>query len=56
MRTPRVRSIEPATVAFGADGQPFSPRYGDVYASRDGAPGQARHVFLAGNDPGRWTE
>jgi tRNA 5-methylaminomethyl-2-thiouridine biosynthesis bifunctional protein len=31
-----------------ADGAPYSERYGDVYASRDGALGQARHVFLAG--------
>src|SRR5439155_15702314 len=34
---------------------PFSERYGDVYGSRDGASGQARHVFLRGNDlPARW--
>lgn len=37
------------------DGVPFSERYGDVYASRDGALGQARHVFLGGNQlPARW--
>jgi tRNA 5-methylaminomethyl-2-thiouridine biosynthesis bifunctional protein len=41
-------SIEPAALAFDAHGAPMSERYGDVYASRDGALGQARHVFLAG--------
>jgi len=30
------------------DGAPFSQRYGDVYASRDGALAQAQQVFLAG--------
>jgi tRNA 5-methylaminomethyl-2-thiouridine biosynthesis bifunctional protein len=40
---------------FDAAGAPFSERYGDVYASRSGALGQARHVFLGGNDlPSRW--
>lgn len=44
--------IEPLQFDAGA---PFSPRYGDVYASRSGALGQTRHVFLAGNDlPSRW--
>jgi tRNA 5-methylaminomethyl-2-thiouridine biosynthesis bifunctional protein len=39
------------------DGVPFSERYGDVYASRDGALGQARHVFLGGNQlPARWAQ
>ncbi len=38
----------PPVVQWDADCA-FSPRYGDVYASRDGALGQARHVFLAGN-------
>jgi tRNA 5-methylaminomethyl-2-thiouridine biosynthesis bifunctional protein len=41
-------SVEPDALAFDATGAPFSPRYGDVYASRDGALGQARHVFLGG--------
>ena len=31
------------------DGLPWSRRYGDVYHARDGALGQARHVFLDGN-------
>jgi tRNA 5-methylaminomethyl-2-thiouridine biosynthesis bifunctional protein len=46
--------LQPARVVVDA-GVPFSPDYGDVYASRDGAPGQARHVFLGGNGlPARW--
>lgn len=46
--------LEPARVVWDG-GTAFSPRYGDVYASRDGALGQARHVFLSGNDlPQRW--
>jgi tRNA 5-methylaminomethyl-2-thiouridine biosynthesis bifunctional protein len=49
------RRIEPARVVLDATGAPFSEPYGDVYASRDGALGQARHVFLSGNDlPARW--
>ncbi len=37
------------------DGQPYSHRYGDIYASGDGALAQARNVFLAGNGlPQRW--
>jgi tRNA 5-methylaminomethyl-2-thiouridine biosynthesis bifunctional protein len=47
--------IETERLAFDATGAPYSERYGDVYASRDGALAQARHVFLAGNDlPARW--
>ncbi|HTT09832.1 MAG TPA: bifunctional tRNA (5-methylaminomethyl-2-thiouridine)(34)-methyltransferase MnmD/FAD-dependent 5-carboxymethylaminomethyl-2-thiouridine(34) oxidoreductase MnmC [Burkholderiaceae bacterium] len=49
------RSIEPARVVLDPSGAPFNPEYGDVYASRDGALGQARHVFLRGNNlPARW--
>jgi tRNA 5-methylaminomethyl-2-thiouridine biosynthesis bifunctional protein len=49
------RPIEAARVDLDATGAPFSERYGDVYASRDGSLGQARHVFLRGNDlPERW--
>jgi len=52
MRTP----LEPLPLEFDAIGRPFSRRYGDVYASRDGASGQARHVFLGGNElPARWA-
>jgi len=48
-------TVEPATLDFD-DGQPACRRYGDVYASRDGALAQARHVFLGGNDlPARWA-
>ncbi|HZX32795.1 MAG TPA: bifunctional tRNA (5-methylaminomethyl-2-thiouridine)(34)-methyltransferase MnmD/FAD-dependent 5-carboxymethylaminomethyl-2-thiouridine(34) oxidoreductase MnmC [Rhodocyclaceae bacterium] len=47
--------IEPARLAFGPDGTPFSEAYGDVYHSASGGPDQARHVFLAGNGlPERW--
>jgi tRNA 5-methylaminomethyl-2-thiouridine biosynthesis bifunctional protein len=49
--------IETERLAFDATGAPFSERYGDVYASRDGALAQARHVFLGGNDlPQRWRD
>jgi tRNA 5-methylaminomethyl-2-thiouridine biosynthesis bifunctional protein len=52
-----LRSLTPADVLPSADGAPFSARYGDVYASRDGALGQARHVFIGGNDlPARWAD
>lgn len=48
-------SVEPTRLAFDARGAPVSERYGDVYASREGAVGQARHVFLGGNAlPERW--
>ncbi|MCL2523854.1 MAG: bifunctional tRNA (5-methylaminomethyl-2-thiouridine)(34)-methyltransferase MnmD/FAD-dependent 5-carboxymethylaminomethyl-2-thiouridine(34) oxidoreductase MnmC [Betaproteobacteria bacterium] len=49
--------LQPAQLAFTADGTPFSPVYGDVYHSAHGGPAQARHVFLAGNDlPARWQD
>ena len=41
-------TLQSARLARDADGTPYSERYGDVYASRDGAVGQARHVFLGG--------
>ncbi len=48
--------IVPAAPAFDAAGTPFSPAYGDVYHSADSGPGQAKHVFLGGNDlPSRWA-
>jgi tRNA 5-methylaminomethyl-2-thiouridine biosynthesis bifunctional protein len=48
--------IEAETLQFDAGGAVFSRRYGDVYASRSGALGQARHVFLGGNGlPSRWA-
>src|ERR1043165_2544320 len=47
--------IEPAAAAFDERGTPISGVYGDVYHSADSGPGQARHVFLSGNDlPARW--
>ena len=49
--------IVPATLAFTADGTPYSAEYDDVYHSAHGALAQARHVFLAGNGlPERWRE
>lgn len=49
-------AVVPATPAFDAAGTPYSPEYGDVYHSADSGPGQARHVFLGGNDlPARWA-
>jgi tRNA 5-methylaminomethyl-2-thiouridine biosynthesis bifunctional protein len=45
----------PATLAFAADGTPYSEAYGDVYHSAGGGPAQARYVFLQGNGlPERW--
>ncbi len=48
--------IPPEPLEFDDRGNPVSVRYGDVYASRDGAAAQAQHVFLGGNDlPARWA-
>ncbi|MFC0574435.1 bifunctional tRNA (5-methylaminomethyl-2-thiouridine)(34)-methyltransferase MnmD/FAD-dependent 5-carboxymethylaminomethyl-2-thiouridine(34) oxidoreductase MnmC [Paraburkholderia solisilvae] len=48
-------SLTPATLAFRADGTPYSPRHDDVYHSASGAFAQAEHVFLNGNGlPERW--
>ena len=48
--------ITAAVPAYDAAGTPYSPEYGDVYHSADSGPGQARHVFLGGNDlPARWA-
>lgn len=45
----------PATLVRAADGTPYSPAFDDVYHTTAGGLGQARHVFLAGNDlPARW--
>lgn len=47
--------LTPARLARAADGTVFSEAYGDVYHAAAGGPGQARHVFLAGNGlPERW--
>ena len=48
--------LVPATPAFDTTGTPYSPEYCDVYHSANSGPGQARHVFLSGNDlPARWA-
>lgn len=48
---------QPTRLARDAEGFAYSERYRDVYASRDGAFGQARHVFLGGNAlPERWRD
>ncbi|MBI2311733.1 MAG: bifunctional tRNA (5-methylaminomethyl-2-thiouridine)(34)-methyltransferase MnmD/FAD-dependent 5-carboxymethylaminomethyl-2-thiouridine(34) oxidoreductase MnmC [Betaproteobacteria bacterium] len=45
----------PSRLAFAPGGTPWSEVFGDVYHSADGGPGQARHVFLGGNEiPSRW--
>ncbi|HVE05730.1 MAG TPA: bifunctional tRNA (5-methylaminomethyl-2-thiouridine)(34)-methyltransferase MnmD/FAD-dependent 5-carboxymethylaminomethyl-2-thiouridine(34) oxidoreductase MnmC [Paraburkholderia sp.] len=50
-------TLTPATLAFRADGTPYSPRYDDVYHSAVGAFEQAEHVYLRGNRlPERWRE
>ncbi|WHZ12143.1 MAG: tRNA (5-methylaminomethyl-2-thiouridylate)-methyltransferase [Burkholderiaceae bacterium] len=50
-----MNALQPAHLLLAADGVPRSAIHGDVYHSADGGPGQAAHVFLAGNDlPGRW--
>ncbi|MCX7628137.1 MAG: bifunctional tRNA (5-methylaminomethyl-2-thiouridine)(34)-methyltransferase MnmD/FAD-dependent 5-carboxymethylaminomethyl-2-thiouridine(34) oxidoreductase MnmC [Methylophilaceae bacterium] len=39
------------------DGQPYSPRYGDIYFSRDSGIAETRHVFLEQNHLARrWAE
>jgi tRNA 5-methylaminomethyl-2-thiouridine biosynthesis bifunctional protein len=48
--------IEPAELAFDREGTPYSSAYGDVYHSAESGPGQAQHVFIAGNGlPRRWA-
>lgn len=47
--------IVPGEIAFGEDGVPASPAYGDIYHSADGGLRQARSVFLQGSDlPNAW--
>jgi tRNA 5-methylaminomethyl-2-thiouridine biosynthesis bifunctional protein len=54
-RRPGAGPITPAEPATANDGTPYSAAFDDVYHSTDGALGQARHVFLGGNDlPERW--
>ena len=42
--------LEPARLAWSDDATPASPRYGDVYFSREGGFGESEHVFIRGND------
>jgi tRNA 5-methylaminomethyl-2-thiouridine biosynthesis bifunctional protein len=47
--------IVPAPLAFDGAGVPWSTQFGDIYHSAESGPGQARHVFLDGNQlPARW--
>ena len=49
--------MRPATLAFDASGTPWSAQFSDVYYSTESGTGQARHVFLHGNDlPARWAD
>jgi len=49
------RRLEPAPLAFAADGTPYSAEFDDIYHSVDGGLEQARHVFLGGNNlPAAW--
>ena len=51
----RFEPVAAVTLTWDANGVPFSPTYGDVYHPAAGAAGQARHVFLGGNQlPARW--
>ncbi len=46
--------IRPAQIT-DQDGHPYSAEFGDIYASRQGAVGQALHVFIKGNNlPQAW--
>src|SRR5450631_592814 len=48
--------LQAEALEYDEAGRPWSSRYGDVYGSRDGALGQARHVYLGGNGlPGKWA-
>ena len=50
-----MEALQPARLAFDANGTPVSTVYGDIYHSAHGGPAQARHVFLGGNDlPRNW--
>ena len=51
----KTEPIVPARIDFSDATAPRAAGFGDVYHPRDGALGQARHVFLAGNGlPQRW--
>ena len=52
---PQPAPVVPAEPAWLEDGTLYSTRYGDVYASAEGALAEAEHVFLGGNGlPHRW--
>lgn len=42
--------MQPASLAYTAEGTPYSAAYDDIYHAAAGGLGQARHVFLGGND------
>lgn len=53
--SPQRSPVVPAQFVLKADHLPYSPTFDDVYHTADGGLGQARHVFLGGNDlPARW--
>ncbi len=53
--SPDFQPIVPAAASFRTDGSLYSAQFDDIYASSHGAPEQAQHVFLNGNDlPQRW--
>ncbi|WP_148715938.1 bifunctional tRNA (5-methylaminomethyl-2-thiouridine)(34)-methyltransferase MnmD/FAD-dependent 5-carboxymethylaminomethyl-2-thiouridine(34) oxidoreductase MnmC [Chitinolyticbacter meiyuanensis] len=48
--------LTPATLDLTEAGVPYSAAFDDVYHSADGGLGQARHVFMTGNDlPAAWA-
>ena len=50
-----VSTLQTARLAFAPDGTAYSQTFADIYHAADGGPGQARHVFIAGNGlPERW--
>lgn len=50
-------AIQPARWQGSDDGRIYAPDFGDVYASRSGAWGQARAVFIGGCElPARWQD
>jgi len=52
---PQPAQVVPAEPTWLEDGTLYSRRYGDVYASAEGAVAEAEHVFLRGNGlPHRW--
>ncbi|MDO3388188.1 bifunctional tRNA (5-methylaminomethyl-2-thiouridine)(34)-methyltransferase MnmD/FAD-dependent 5-carboxymethylaminomethyl-2-thiouridine(34) oxidoreductase MnmC [Gilvimarinus sp. SDUM040013] len=45
-----VQTADLAAIEWGADGQPVSSHFGDVYFSRHNGLAETRHVFLDSND------